>query len=179
MWQSSNTLFSLGTYYGCLYGVRVRAERAEMKKLTVGLALASAFAGSVFAADLPASMPVYAPRASVVPQLYSWTGCFIGPNVGGGWSGTTFKPGDKQCRHRVLWGRSGRVRLSIRLGRLRHPRNVRWNSRNQQQHLVPRSGPNGGQHYEPTMALDSNCTTRNCTSTHADGVFARRLRQDC
>ncbi|MFZ1095076.1 MAG: outer membrane beta-barrel protein [Xanthobacteraceae bacterium] len=62
-----------------------------MKKLTVGLALASAFAGSVFAADLPASMPVYAPRASVVPQLYSWTGCFIGPNLGGGWSGTTFK----------------------------------------------------------------------------------------
>jgi outer membrane immunogenic protein len=74
-----------------VYGVRVRAERAEMKKLTVGLALASAFAGSVFAADLPASMPVYAPRASVVPPLYSWTGCFIGPNVGGGWSGTTFK----------------------------------------------------------------------------------------
>ena len=74
-----------------VYGVRVRPERAEMKKLTVGLALASAFAGSVFAADLPDSMPVYAPRASVVPPLYSWTGCFIGPNVGGGWSGTTFK----------------------------------------------------------------------------------------
>jgi outer membrane immunogenic protein len=74
-----------------VYGVRVRPERAEMKKLTVGLALASAFAGSVFAADLPDSMPVYAPRASVVPPLYSWTGCYIGPNVGGGWSGTTFK----------------------------------------------------------------------------------------
>ena len=157
-----------------------------MKKLTVGLALASAFAGSVFAADLPASMPVYAPRASVVPPLYSWTGCFIGPNARRGMVGdhvqgcnNSDQPGNKQCRHRVLWRWSGRMRLSIRLDRLRHPRNVRWNSRNQQQHLVPRSGPNGGQHYEPTVALDSNCTTRNCTSTHADGVFARRLRQDC
>src|ERR1700737_2883730 len=74
-----------------VYGVRVRPERADMKKLSIGMALASAFAGSVFAADLPASMPVYAPRASVVPPLYSWTGCYIGPNVGGGWSGTTFK----------------------------------------------------------------------------------------
>ena len=62
-----------------------------MKKLAVGLALASVFGGSVFAADLPADMPVYAPRASVVPPLYSWTGCFIGANVGGGFSGTTFK----------------------------------------------------------------------------------------
>ena len=87
MWPSGNRLFALGKYYGCLWSTR----EADMKKLAIGMALASAFAGSVFAADLPVGMPVYAPRASVVPPLYSWTGCFIGPNVGGGWSGTTFK----------------------------------------------------------------------------------------
>jgi outer membrane immunogenic protein len=62
-----------------------------MKKLSIGMALGSVLGGSVFAAELPVGVPVYAPRASVVPPLYSWTGCYIGPNVGGGWSGTTFK----------------------------------------------------------------------------------------
>jgi outer membrane immunogenic protein len=39
------------------------------------------FAGPAVAADLPAAMPVKAPPA-VVP-LYTWTGFYIGGNVGG------------------------------------------------------------------------------------------------
>jgi hypothetical protein len=39
-----------------------------MKKLTVGIAMVSLVGGSVFAADLPASTPIYAPaRAGIVP----------------------------------------------------------------------------------------------------------------
>jgi hypothetical protein len=58
-----------------VYGVRVRPERADMKKLSIGMALGSVLGGSVFAAKLPVGVPVYAPRASVVPPLYRPLSC--------------------------------------------------------------------------------------------------------
>jgi outer membrane immunogenic protein len=36
------------------------------------------------AADMPAALPIYRPPPSVVAQ--NWTGCYLGANVGGGWS---------------------------------------------------------------------------------------------
>src|ERR1700694_705256 len=44
--------------------------------------------GQVFAADLPARMPVKAPVVAAVP--YSWTGCYVGGHVGAGWDRTNF-----------------------------------------------------------------------------------------
>lgn len=51
-----------------------------MKQKILVAAMASLFAGSAFAADLPARMPVKAPVA--VPY-YNWTGFYIGLNAGG------------------------------------------------------------------------------------------------
>jgi outer membrane immunogenic protein len=58
-----------------------------MKKLFLGLAgLALAAAGSANAADL-GPRPVYkAPPPVVAPIPFSWTGFYIGANVGGAWS---------------------------------------------------------------------------------------------
>jgi outer membrane immunogenic protein len=52
-----------------------------MKRLLLGtvtcVALAAA-GGCAYAADMPVKAPVVAP-------VYSWTGFYIGANVGGGW----------------------------------------------------------------------------------------------
>lgn len=53
-----------------------------MKKIALGLAAASFGAVSAFAADLPSrkEAPVYAP-----PPAFTWTGFYVGANIGGGW----------------------------------------------------------------------------------------------
>jgi len=45
-------------------------------------------AGSAFAADIPARMPLKAQISAPVP--YSWTGCYIGAQVGYGWGTKDF-----------------------------------------------------------------------------------------
>ncbi|HXW25502.1 MAG TPA: outer membrane beta-barrel protein [Xanthobacteraceae bacterium] len=68
-----------------------------MKKLVASiaiLALATPFAAQ--AADLPAAPPPAYKTPVVVPLVYSWTGCYIGGNVGGKWVepvGTVTIPG--------------------------------------------------------------------------------------
>ena len=59
-----------------------------MNKLLVGTAALAAVAlvNSSFAADLPAA-PVY--KAPVMAPVYSWTGCYVGGNVGGKWARTS------------------------------------------------------------------------------------------
>ncbi len=60
-----------------------------MKKLLLGAGAVAAFAavGPAMAADLPAR-PVYkAPM--VAPAVFSWTGCYIGGNIGGKWPRTS------------------------------------------------------------------------------------------
>jgi outer membrane immunogenic protein len=42
-----------------------------------------------FAADLPARMPVKAPVAAPIPY-FTWTGCYLGGHVGGGWGRKDF-----------------------------------------------------------------------------------------
>src|SRR5882757_626245 len=56
-----------------------------MKKFALGMLAAVAMTGSAFAADM-APRYTKAPPAPVV--VYSWTGCYIGGNVGGGWERT-------------------------------------------------------------------------------------------
>jgi outer membrane immunogenic protein len=57
-----------------------------MKRLLLASAAATALlGGSVNAADLARPAPVYAPRPVLVP-LFTWTGCYVGGNVGGIWA---------------------------------------------------------------------------------------------
>jgi outer membrane immunogenic protein len=57
-----------------------------MKKLLLGSALSFAMAAGASAADLP-PRPAPAPVYSKAPMpVWSWTGCYVGGNVGGGWS---------------------------------------------------------------------------------------------
>lgn len=58
-----------------------------MKKLLLASS-ALVFAGSAFAADLPARAPVKAPFIAAVP--YTWTGCYFGGHAGAGWGHTDF-----------------------------------------------------------------------------------------
>jgi outer membrane immunogenic protein len=65
------------------------------------VALAACGAGSAFAADLPTKAP---PAPVYAPPPFTWTGFYIGPNVGGGWgqgtvtdnaTGGTFGTGER------------------------------------------------------------------------------------
>jgi outer membrane immunogenic protein len=56
-----------------------------MKKLLLAGVVATALSsGSAQAADLARPVPVYRPPAPVV-AFFTWTGCFVGGNVGGVW----------------------------------------------------------------------------------------------
>ncbi len=57
-----------------------------MRKFFLGsTALVGLIAGPAIAADLAVKAPVYkGPSPPVV--IYSWTGCYIGANIGGGWA---------------------------------------------------------------------------------------------
>jgi outer membrane immunogenic protein len=60
-----------------------------MKKLMLGSAALVALlaAGSAMAADLSRPEPVY--KAPPPPPIFSWTGFYIGGNLGGAWANTT------------------------------------------------------------------------------------------
>jgi outer membrane immunogenic protein len=68
-----------------------------MKKLLTGVAVAAAIAGtgSALAADIPVRAPPPPPPV-VAPVYYSWTGCYIGGNIGAarlrgdGWTDNRF-----------------------------------------------------------------------------------------
>src|SRR4029077_19265582 len=70
-------------------------DPAKERKLSTGVNRAAQFgaviftlcfgATSTFAADLPAPAPF--PPPAYVPQVYNWTGFYIGGNIGAGWSG--------------------------------------------------------------------------------------------
>lgn len=59
---------------------------AIMKRVFLaGVSLAALMTGrSVFAADLATALPTKAPPVAPVPY-FSWTGCYVGGNIGGGW----------------------------------------------------------------------------------------------
>lgn len=61
-----------------------------MKKLMIGTAISLAMVAGASAADLPprpAPTPVY---VAAPPPTWNWTGCYVGGNVGGSWTNTSF-----------------------------------------------------------------------------------------
>jgi outer membrane immunogenic protein len=60
-----------------------------MKKLMIGTAMSLAMVAGASAADLPrpAPAPVY---TKAPPAAWTWTGCYGGGNVGGGWTDMSF-----------------------------------------------------------------------------------------
>src|SRR5262245_51780962 len=52
--------------------------------LTCAVAALAAFAGTATAADLRPRAP--APYQPPPPPVFTWTGCYIGGNIGGGWA---------------------------------------------------------------------------------------------
>jgi outer membrane immunogenic protein len=60
-----------------------------MKKvLLAGVAGIALVTGSAHAADL-SPQPVYKAPPPAMAPVFSWTGCYIGGNIGGGWGRTT------------------------------------------------------------------------------------------
>jgi outer membrane immunogenic protein len=64
---------------------------AHLKKLLIATATLAVLGTSAFAADLPQPMPapVYKAPAMVPAPAYSWTGFYVGGNVGYGWGSNT------------------------------------------------------------------------------------------
>jgi outer membrane immunogenic protein len=60
-----------------------------MKRLLLGTAMALAVIVGASAADLR-PVPVY---SKAPPPFMSWTGCYIGGNIGGGWSSSSYADG--------------------------------------------------------------------------------------
>ena len=52
----------------------------QVKSALTGILVGLTAFSAAFAADLPVKAPV------ALPPLYNWTGCYIGGNVGGGWT---------------------------------------------------------------------------------------------
>jgi outer membrane immunogenic protein len=83
-----------------------------MKKLLFATS-ALILAGPAFGADL--RLPVKAPMMAAAPVPYSWTGCYIGAQVGYGWgytdftdpSGSNFAPGGQTVRDQTRGGLAG------------------------------------------------------------------------
>ncbi len=60
-----------------------------MRRLLLA-ATAVTVCGPVFAADLIPVMPTKAPVNALQPPPFTWTGCYLGGNVGAGWGQTNF-----------------------------------------------------------------------------------------
>ena len=59
---------------------------ATVARLASATTILAALAGSAVAADLGARAPIpYQPPPQPVP-MFSWSGCYIGGNIGGGWA---------------------------------------------------------------------------------------------
>src|SRR3954471_15594898 len=61
-----------------------KTSRQNSARIVLSAAMLAALAGSATAADL-GTRPLYQPPPPP-PPVFSWTGCYVGANVGGGWA---------------------------------------------------------------------------------------------
>jgi outer membrane immunogenic protein len=59
---------------------------ATAARLTCAAAALAALAGAATAADLPPRAPAPYQPLPAPPPVFTWTGCYIGGNIGGGWA---------------------------------------------------------------------------------------------
>jgi outer membrane immunogenic protein len=75
--------------------MRSKSEGTVRRTLTylfgtaAALSLSFGFAAAVFAADMGRPAPIYT-KAPPLPPVYSWTGFYVGGEVGGEWGNTTW-----------------------------------------------------------------------------------------
>jgi hypothetical protein len=64
-------------------------RKFPMKRILGGIVVGAALSASALAADQPTKTPAVNP-------VYSWTGCYLGGHVGGGWGRTDFSDPDRE-----------------------------------------------------------------------------------
>jgi outer membrane immunogenic protein len=72
------------------------------KAIIAGVALLALGTGVAGAADLPVKAPPYVP-----PPVFSWTGCYIGGNIGAAWANTEWH----ESLFGLEWGRTSDARF--------------------------------------------------------------------
>jgi hypothetical protein len=79
----------------------MRADAIDrLKKLSLaGAGIIALLSGSACAADLARPAPVYAPPPPPVVAVFTWTGCYVGGNVGGIWASSDWQLGLVSAEH--------------------------------------------------------------------------------
>src|SRR4051812_27209500 len=63
-------------------GCEIEIRGGVMKKILLATVALTALAAQAMAADMPVKAPAY---KAPPPAVFSWTGCYVGGNVGGLW----------------------------------------------------------------------------------------------
>jgi opacity protein-like surface antigen len=79
----------------------MRADAIDrLKKLSLaGAGIIALLTGSASAANLARPVPVYAPPPPPVVAAFTWTGCYVGGNVGGIWAISDWQLGLFSAEH--------------------------------------------------------------------------------
>ena len=99
-----NLLTSLRVTTDCHFLMAISLLRGTAMKKLAAIAAIALIGTPAFAADMARKMPVKAPPPPPSP-IYTWTGCYIGGNLGGGWASKDWAnpegspPGDRGTAH--------------------------------------------------------------------------------
>src|SRR5262245_17699079 len=63
---------------------------ATATRVALAAISSATLAGSAMAADLGARAPAPYQPSPTPPPVFSWTGCYVGANIGGGWASKSF-----------------------------------------------------------------------------------------
>src|SRR5215475_1896597 len=69
-----------------MYIVMCKGSFVTAARVALAAATLAGLAGSAIAADLSARAPAPYQPPPAPPPVFSWTGCYVGANIGGGWA---------------------------------------------------------------------------------------------